>query len=102
MYANPKDKIQEVNFPAFSGNSTVTVQMFETDNKFKIQILEPGSERTTEIEFRNVGEKNKNSSLQFVVEQITKKRKNYRTELICFSIPFDMAKTFIDAIQKIQ
>lgn len=55
-------------------------------------------ETKKQIAFRNVGDKNPGSALQFSISEYS--YKTNRTKLVSFSIPLELSKLFIDSLQK--
>lgn len=84
------------NVPAWQGKGVngKKVTAFVNDDQTRVQISSPS--HLTEIEFRNVGNRNPDGMIQFTVAEC--KRKTGKVKLICFSIPEGLAPLFISKV----
>jgi hypothetical protein len=53
----------------------------------------------SELRFRNVGDRNKDSSIQIYLEEY---QQGKRSKSISFSIPYNMVQFFIDSLQNVK
>jgi hypothetical protein len=53
------------------------------------------------VRWRNVSDRNKDDSIQFMVEETVRRKVKYITHAIFFNIPLKMAGAFIESLSKV-
>lgn len=76
---------------------TITEFYKEENDKEVAFIINDGDDKRTTVKYRNVGDKNKEASIQFNIEKYN--YKTNRTTDISFSIPYEMADLFINNLK---
>lgn len=74
--------------------SNTTVRLFDTNHAGEQELEIVDRDKKQNIHFRNVGARNKNSSIQFVIEEYNKGTN--RTKYVNFSIPLEIVSDFLE------
>jgi hypothetical protein len=73
---------------------------YDFDGYHQLEIDDPRGESFVKVQWRNVGDQNKDNSIQFMIEE-TRSKKTRNVKVIYFNIPLKMAGAFIESLSKV-